>query len=154
MKNYGTGDMELTDKQWEAIEPILPKSKSKPGKRGRPTVDKRAVFNGILWILRTGAQWREMPDRYPPYQTCHRYFQRWVQNGVIGKLLRRLAADLIERGELEIEEGFIDGSFSSAKKGVLELVKQSAAKGPRSWQSRTAIVFLSPCALQVLHRTK
>jgi len=146
--------MELTDKQWEVIEPILPKSKSKPGKRGRPTVNKRAVFNAIIWILRTGAQWREMPDRYPPYQTCHRYFQRWAQTGIIQKLLRRLAADLIERGELKIEEGFIDGSFSSAKKGVLELVRQSAAKGPRSWQSQTAIVFLSPYALQALHRTK
>jgi transposase len=146
--------MELTDKQWEIIEQILPKSKSKPGKRGRPPVDKRAVFNGILWILRTGAQWREMPDRYPPYQTCHRYFQRWSQAGILEKLLRRLASDLLERGELDVEEGFIDGSFSSAKKGALELVRQSAAKGARSWQSQTALVFLSPYALQVLRRTK
>ena len=69
--------MDLTDKQWEIIGPILPKSQSKAGKRGRPPVNKRAVLNGILWILRTGAQWREMPGRYPPYQTCHRYFQRW-----------------------------------------------------------------------------
>ena len=146
--------MELTDKQWDIIEPVLPKSKSKPGKRGRPAVDKREVFNGVLWILRTGAQWREMPERYPPHQTCHRYFQRWSQSGVLEKLLRRLASDLIERGELEIEEGFIDGSFSSAKKGVLELVRQSAEKGPRSWQSQTALVFLSPYALQVLRRMK
>jgi transposase len=43
--------MELTDKQWAVIEPLLPKSKSKPGARGRPTVNKRDVFNGILWIL-------------------------------------------------------------------------------------------------------
>jgi transposase len=146
--------MELTDKQWEVIEPILPKNKSRLGKRGRPTVDKRSVFNGILWILRTGAQWREMPNRYPPYQTCHRYFQHWSQSGTLEKLLKRLASDLIERGELKIEEGFIDGSFSSAKKGVLELVRQSAAKGVRSWQSQTAIVFLSPCVLQVLRRMK
>jgi len=48
--------MELTDKQWKIIEPLLPRSKSKPGKRGRPPVNKRVVFNGILWILRTGAQ--------------------------------------------------------------------------------------------------
>jgi transposase len=146
--------MELTDKQWEVIEPILPKSKSKPGKRGRPPVNKRGVFNGILWILRTGAQWREMPNRYPSYQTCHRYFQRWSQSGIIFKLLRKLANDLIERGELDVDEGFIDGTFSAAKKGVLELVRQSAAKGARSWQSQTALVFLSPYALQVLHRTK
>jgi len=146
--------MELTDKQWEVVESILPKSKSRAGKRGRPTVDKRSVVNGILWILRTGAQWRELPDRYPPYQTCHRYFQRWSQTGMLGKLLKKLAQDLVKRGKIKIQEGFIDGSFSAAKKGVLELVKQSAERGARSWQSQTALVFLSPYALQVLHPTK
>ena len=146
--------MELTDKQWEIIEPILPKGKSKLGQRVRPAVDKRKVFNGVLWILKTGAQWRELPNRYPSYQTCHRYFQRWSQSGILEKLLRRLAKDLIERGQLDIEEGFIDGSFSVAKKGVLELVRQSAAKGARSWQSQTALVFLSPFVLRVLRRMK
>lgn len=146
--------MELTDKQWEMIEPLLPRSQSKPGKRGRPPVNKRAVFNGILWLLRTGAQWRELPDKYPPYQTCHRYFQRWCESGVLKKPLRQLAKDLIERGELDVEEGFIDGSFSAAKKGVLEWVKQSAAKGARSWQSQIARVFLSPYALQALRHMK
>lgn len=146
--------MELTDKQWGVIEPILPKSKSRKGKRGRPPVNKREVLNGILWILRTGAQWREMPEKYPPYQTCHRYFQHWSRAGTLEKLLKRLAKDLIERGKLNVEEGFIDGSFSSAKKGVLALVEQSAAKGARSWQSQTALVFLSPYALQALRHTK
>lgn len=146
--------MELTDKQWEMIEPLLPRNKSKPGKRGRPPVNKRAVFNGILWILRTGAQWRELPDKYPPYQTYHRYFQRWCKSGILGKLLRQLANDLIERGELDVEEGFIDGSFSAAKKGVLGLVEQSVAKGVRSWQSQTALVFLSPYALQALRHMR
>lgn len=146
--------MDLTDKQWQAIEPGLPKSKSRPGKRGRPSVDKRAVLNGILWILRTGAQWRTLPERYPAYQTCHRYFQGWSRAGILSKLLKKLAKDLVERGKLKIEEGFIDGSFSAAKKGVLELVKQSGEKGARSWQLQTAIVFLSPCALQALPLTK
>jgi len=146
--------MELTDKQWEIIEPVLPKSRSRKGKRGRPPVDKRAVLNGILWILKTGTQWREMPDKYPPYQTCHRYFQNWSRLGILARLLKRLASDLIKRGQLRIEEGFIDGSFSAAKKGVLALVEQSVAKGARSWQSQTARVFLSPYALQVLRLTK
>lgn len=146
--------MELTDKQWEAIEEVLPKSKSRPGKRGRPPINKRSVLNGVLWILRTGAQWRELPDRYPPYQTCHRYFQRWSQSGILNKLLKKLANDLVERGKIKVQEGFIDGSFSAAKKGVLELVKQSGEKGARSWQSQTALVFLSPYALQALRHTK
>ena len=146
--------MDLTDKQWELIEPILPRSKSGAGRRGRPCVAKRQVLNGILWILRTGAQWRELPKRYPPYQTCHRYFQYWVRHHILKKLLRLLAKDLLIRGKLDTSEGFIDGSFSPAKKGALELVQRSAAKGARSWQLQTAIVFLSPYALPALRHMK
>jgi len=53
-----------------------------------------AVLNGVLWILRTGAQWRELPKKYPPYQTCHRRFQRWVRSGQRNKALRALARGL------------------------------------------------------------
>lgn len=83
--------MELTEKQWEVIGPILPKSKSRKGNRGSPPVNKREVVNGILWILRTGAQWREMPKKYPSYQTCHRYFQNWLHKGILEKLLKMLS---------------------------------------------------------------
>jgi transposase len=49
------------------------------------------VLNGTLWILRTGAQWANLPDRYPPYQTCHRYFQGWSEDGTLERILRALA---------------------------------------------------------------
>src|SRR2546426_873266 len=59
--------MDLTDAQWAVLQPFL---HPKPvRKRGRPWQDARAVFNGILWVLRTGAPWHDLPDRYPPYQT-------------------------------------------------------------------------------------
>src|SRR5215217_8138361 len=69
--------MDLTDKQWSMVEPLIPKPHRRPDGRGRPWRDPREVLNAVLWILRTGAPWRVLPHRYPPYQTCHRRFQRW-----------------------------------------------------------------------------
>src|SRR5918999_3845063 len=74
--------MDLTDEQWDVLKLIIPAPPRRPDGRGRPWRDPRAVLNGILWILRTGAQWKDLPERYPPYQTCHRRFQHWVRSGV------------------------------------------------------------------------
>jgi transposase len=65
----------------------------------------------------TGAQWRELPERYPPYQTCHRRFQQWVITGKLEETLRVLARHLRERGQLHLAEAFVDATFASAKKG-------------------------------------
>jgi transposase len=80
-----------------------------------------------LWILRTGAPWRDLPERYPPYQTCHRRFQRWIEEGVLDSVLQALAEDLEERGEIDLSECYIDGTFAVAKKG--SSVCQAAAVG-------------------------
>lgn len=145
---------DLTNAQWAFIEPLLPEPKRRSDGRGRPWRDSREVLNGILWILRTGAQWSEMPRRYPPYQTCHRRFQQWRESGVMDRLLEALAQDLEERGEIDLDECFIDGSFSPAKKGALESGKPSGARAQRSWQLQTALVFLSPYAQEALRRMK
>ena len=145
--------MELTDAQWELLQSIVePKTPAK--RRGRPWKETRPVLEGVLWILRTGAQWAELPSKFPPYQTCHRRFQAWVRAGVLVELLRLLAEDLLARGQLDLAETFIDASFSGAKKGAVLLVQHAAAKGPRSWQLRTAMVFLSPWGLQALRRMR
>jgi len=146
--------MELTDAQWEVLRPLVePKTPSK--RRGRPWADTRSVFEGVLWILRTGAQWAELPrDKFPPYQTCHRRFQQWVCEGTLVKALRVLAEDLLARGQLDMAETFIDATFAGAKKGAVQLVQHAAAKGPRSWQLRSAMVFLSPPGLEALRHMK
>ena len=146
--------MELTNEQWIIIEPLLPPSKKKPDGKGRPLRDNREILNGILWILRTGAPWKDLPGRYPSYQTCHRRFQFWVQNGVFEQILIKLAKDLKERGKIDITECFIDGTFAGAKKGGSELAKQSEGKAARSWQLQTALVFLSPLASQAFRLMK
>jgi transposase len=142
--------MELTDKQWSRIEPVILQSAPKKDSRGRKPRAPREVLNGILWVLRTGAPWKDLPDRYPPHQTCHRRFQEWSRRGVFQQIIRELATDLHERGGLDLREAFIDGSFVPAKKGAMRLAGQNAVKAAGSWQLRTLPVFLSPPALQVL----
>jgi transposase len=109
--------MDLTDEQWRVLEPLIGEMPQRADKRGRPWRSSREVLNGILWILRTGAQWADLPERYPPYQTCHRRFQRWVRDGTLERVLEALARDLKERGGLDLAECFIDGTFVVAKKG-------------------------------------
>ena len=146
--------MDLTNEQWQRIAGYIPKPKAQPGKSGRPPQDCRAVLNGILWILRTGAQWADMPERYPPKSTCHRCFQEWTESGVFAKILTALAQDLKERGGIDLSEGFIDGTFAPAKKGAMVWAKPKRAKEPRLWALRTLSVFLSPSAQAVPARMK
>jgi transposase len=77
---------ELTDNEWTAIRPMLP---NKP--RGVPRVNDRRVLNGIFWILRSGAPWRDLPDDFGPYTTCYNRFVRWRRAGVWAKIMNVLA---------------------------------------------------------------
>jgi transposase len=136
---------DLTDSQWAVLNPLIPEPCRRKDGRGCPWKSRRAVLNAILWVLRTGAPWADLPDRYPPYRTCHRRFQQWVRSGILRGVLDALAEDLDARGQLDVREAFIDGSFASAKKGGLRSEKRSAAKGQRLWQWQTDQVSLSPC---------
>jgi transposase len=86
---------DLTDQQWKILDPLVPAPARRRDGRGRPWKERRAVLNGILWVLRTGAPWVELPDRYASYQTCHRRFQQWVQSGVMRGILEALAVDCV-----------------------------------------------------------
>jgi len=142
--------MDLKGEQWEIIKPLLPKATKRADGRGRPRVNDRGILNGILWILRTGARWQDLPERYPPYQTCHRRFQEWVKSGVFEKLLRALVEDVKERGRLDLRELFHRWQLCHAKKGP------RGGKNPVQslWQWQMALVFLSPYPLAVLRRMK
>ncbi len=146
--------MDLTDAQWEVLKPLIPVPFKRPDGRGRPWKDIREVFDGILWILKTGARWQDLPLRYPPYQTCHRRFQQWVRSGVLEKVLRAMAEDVRDRGRLDLSECFIDGSFVMAKKGGAVWDPPSGAKVVRSWQWQTALVFLLPSLWPLLRHMK
>jgi transposase len=146
--------MDLTDPQWKLIEPILPPDPVRDDGRGRPWSDPRTVLNGVLWILRAGAPWKDLPPRYGPYQTAHRRFQNWVRSGVMERLLLTLAEHLREAGGLDLKECFVDGTFVPAKKGGVWSAKPNEARAPRSWALQTAMVFLCPCGQKALRRLK
>ncbi|TDQ50504.1 putative transposase of IS4/5 family DUF4096 [Permianibacter aggregans] len=145
--------MKLMNEQWAVLAPLF-ELPPREDRRGRPPLPAREVLDGILWILKAGARWQDLPEQYPTYQSCHRRFQAWVKDGTLRQVLERLATDLHERGGLDIRETFIDGTFSSARKGAFALAKPSVARAPRSWQLQTVMVYLSPYALKVLRRMK
>lgn len=74
--------MSLTQPQWKLVEPLIKKARPAKEISSRPRQDDEQILIGILWICRTGAPWKDLPDKYPPYQTCHRRFQEWVRAGV------------------------------------------------------------------------
>lgn len=106
-------------------------------------------MDGILWVMRTGAPWHDLPGRYPSYQTCHRRFQQWCSDGTLERVVVTLRRDLRDRGGIEDIEGFIDGTYVPAKRGALTLGNAGQARRPRSWQSQTAMVFHSLSLLRV-----
>jgi len=140
--------MNLTDKQWNIIEHLIPEARKGPNGSGRPAKPARDILNGILWILRTGAPWHDLPKRFPSYQTCHRRFQAWVDNGVLLNILIALRLDLKERGGIDDIEGYIDGTYIPAKKGVKKSVEAAAERPQSSWRWQTAMVFHSLLLLQ------
>ena len=129
---------ELTDEQWHVLEPLIPPSIRREDGRGRPRVhDDRAVLNDVLWVLRTGANWADLPKRFPSGATCFRRFSGWVKTGVLRTLLETLARHLEDRGGIDLAECFIDGTFVVTKKGGASWERPSGAKVRSSWQLRT-----------------
>ncbi len=104
------GRGELTDEAWERIAPLLPEN----GRRGKQWRDHRTVINGILWKIRTGAPWRDLPERYGPWQTCHDRFVRWRRDGTWDRLLAHAQTKSDAVGEVEWEVVSVDSSVSRA----------------------------------------
>jgi transposase len=131
----------LTNKQWELIAPLLPAlPKSKKG--GHPWAPNRSCLEGILWILRTGARWQDLPDQYPSPSTCWRRLQMWEEQDVWLDIWRAFLGTLDQRKQLDWSEAFADGSFAPAKKGGLGSGKPSAGRAQSGWWWSTAKVFL------------
>ena len=107
---------ELTDAQWRRIRPLLPK----PAKTGRQRADDRATLNGILWVLRTGARWQDVPRPYGSPTTCWRRLVTWQLTGVWTRIWQTLLRHLDAQARLSWSQAFLDGSFVPAKKGGAE----------------------------------
>lgn len=127
---------QLTDEQWLLIADLFFDEPPSP-EGGRPRVPPRRCVEGILWILRTGARWRDLPPYFPSPTTCWRRHRKWSENGVWQEAWARLMRKLDRRKQLDCEETMADGTFSSAKKGANTLARPSVAKAPRSCFSST-----------------
>jgi transposase len=102
---------ELTDTAWQRLEPLLPPRKPRTG---RPNHDHRRILNGILWIHRTGAPWRDLPQRYGPVGTVSSRFSRWCRAGVWDRILSALQAEADARGEIDWDLHFVDATIVRA----------------------------------------
>ena len=109
---------QLTDEQWLLISEVFPVPVPDP-RGGRPRTDARRCLEGILWVLRSGARWKDLPRSFPSYVTCWRRFVEWSSAGVWDQAWRRLVEQLDRRGAVDWEQGFADGTFASAKKGAI-----------------------------------
>lgn len=102
---------ELTDEQWERLEPLLPAQKPPIG---RPSKDHRSIINGILWIIKTGAPWRDLPQRYGPWKTVSSRLYRWQQQKVWDRILAEVQKDADANGRIDWEIHFVDSSVIRA----------------------------------------
>ena len=102
---------ELTDAQWALIQPLLPPQRPRTG---RPALDHRLIVNAILWLTRTGAPWRDLPERYGSWKTVYSRFRRWDQQGIWDQVFTALIAEAQRRGDLDWELHHIDSTIVRA----------------------------------------
>ena len=143
----------VTDKQWKLIEAQLPKRP--PNTRGgRPPLSDRQCFEGILWILWTGAPWSELPERYGSKSAVHRRLAAWVESGVLLNVWRAFLDQLNDARKMRWNECFVDGMFVVANKGATVWARPSAARGRSLWYWQMARVLRSESAWRRLPRRK
>lgn len=97
---------ELTDQEWNRIAPLLPPEK--PNRPGRPSKDKRTMLNAMAWIARSGAPWRDLPERYGPWKTVYSRFRKLIEDGYLDNIFRVLSL------EAELQELSLDASIVKA----------------------------------------
>jgi transposase len=115
---------ELPDEQWDLIQDLFVERPT----GGRPRIAPRPCLEGILWLLRAGARWKDLPERFPSYPTCWRRLNEWVDEGVFQKAWARLLRRLDGLGEIDWDIMLGDATFSPAKKGAWRSARPSAAK--------------------------
>lgn len=139
----------LTDAQRAKIQPLLPQ-RLRSSRGGRPAADDRRCFEGILWVLRTGARWKDLPREFPSPSTCWRRMNEWAESGVLEAIWTAFLDELNDQQLLDWDEVFVDASFSPAKKGGFASEKPSAEREPSGCFWLMARVFLWHAGPRVL----
>jgi len=118
---------EVTDAQWERLAPLLP---PQVPRTGRPAKEHRVVLNAILWVLRTGAPWRDLPERYGSWQTAYSRFRRWRDADVWDRVLRTLQEDAAHDDTLDGSLIMIDGRSIRAHQHAAGARKKGGSPQP------------------------
>jgi transposase len=127
----------LTDEQWALVEPHLPRSTARTG---RPARDRRTQLNGILWILATGAPWRDLPERFGPWQTVYHHFAKWRKAGAFAAVIDALQIRLDRDGLIDWDLWCVDGASVRAARaaaGARKKVTSGAAASSAPTSPRT-----------------
>jgi transposase len=119
----------LTDEQWELVSPLIPR---KDARTGRPARDPREMLDGIFWILATGAPWRDLPERFGPCKTVHRYFSEWRKAGVFDRVIDALQVKLDDKGLIDWELWCVDGASVRATRAAAGADKKVSTATPTS----------------------
>ena len=139
---------DLRDAQWERLAPLLPPEHS--GKPGHPFVSHRRVLNGILWVLRTGAPWEDMPERYGPCKTCYDRFRRWEEDGTWLGILQALQGQEDAHGNVLWEGAAMEATIVHAHQHAAGARRRQSGRSyahpPRKKGERTP-------SRQILHPT-
>ncbi len=116
---------ELTDQEWEQIAFLLPPENT--GKPGRPSKDNRLMLNAMIWLARSGAAWRDLPERYGPWTSVYSRFRKWIDDGILDNIFRVLSLEA-ELGDLPIDATIVQAHQHSAgaKKGGLQTKSDTA----------------------------
>ncbi len=118
MKRY-----ELTDEQWGLIKPYLPKRTATTGRKPR---DPRRMLDGIMWVLCSGAPWRDRPERFGPWQTVDDYYRNWRNNGTFDRLHQGLRLQLDRQGKIDWQLWCLDDSAIRASRAATGALKKAA----------------------------
>ena len=126
---------ELTDEQWALIEPLIPHPAT-----GRPLKDPRAMLNGMFWVLRSGAPWRDLPERFGPWQTIYHHFNAWRRRKVFERILQALQVRLDAEGHIDWDLWCVDGTMVRASRSAAGAGKKGAPTSPSTtrWVARAA----------------
>jgi transposase len=119
---------ELTDKRWEVLKELLPE----PAQKGRKRRDRRQVLSGIFWILRTGAPWRDLPERFGPWKTVYHCFNKWRKDGTWDRMLQALQVQLDREDKIEWDLWCIDGSTIRASRSAAGAGQKGARTSPQT----------------------
>jgi transposase len=120
---------DVTHTPWERLPPLLPPQQPKTG---RPAVDQRRMLNGILWILRTGAPWRDLPERYGPWRTVASRFYRWQKAGLWSQLVAAVQAQADADGQIHWDIHDLDGTMSRAHQHAAGATKGTPRPKPEA----------------------